>query len=57
MSPPRVDLERVNILHRHSLIPYAKYRQRAGRGDEEEVLEYATLVGNEVSQRMMLYRS
>jgi hypothetical protein len=27
------------------------------RSDAEEVIEYATLVGNRVSQKMLLYRS
>ncbi|KAM6444152.1 arginyl-tRNA--protein transferase 1 isoform 4-T4 [Liasis olivaceus] len=52
------DLDQVQILHKRTVMPYRVYkRNRKGPSDEETVQQYATLVGQACSERMLLFRS
>ncbi|XP_048361279.1 arginyl-tRNA--protein transferase 1 isoform X6 [Sphaerodactylus townsendi] len=52
------ELGRVRILHKRTVMPYSVYkRRRKGPSDEESVQQYATLVGQECSERMLLFKS
>ncbi|XP_053165043.1 arginyl-tRNA--protein transferase 1 isoform X12 [Hemicordylus capensis] len=52
------ELSRVRILHKRTVMPYSIYeRRRKGPNDEKSVQEYATLVGQACSERMLLFRS
>ncbi|XP_029109786.1 arginyl-tRNA--protein transferase 1 isoform X3 [Scleropages formosus] len=52
------NLGQVLVLHRRSVMPYAIYaRKRKGSGDEQEVQQYAGLVGQSCAERMLLYRA
>ncbi|XP_064173001.1 arginyl-tRNA--protein transferase 1 isoform X6 [Anguilla rostrata] len=52
------DLDRVLVLHRRAVMPYAAYaRKRRGPSDEREVEQYARLVGQACAERMLLYRA
>ena len=52
------ELDRVRILHKRTAMHYGVYkRRRKGPNDEESVRQYATLVGQACSERMLLFRS
>ncbi|XP_060781372.1 arginyl-tRNA--protein transferase 1 isoform X2 [Neoarius graeffei] len=52
------DLGRVLVLHKRTVMPYATYsRKRKGFSDEEEVKQYASLVGQTCAEKILLYRS
>ncbi|XP_054654003.1 arginyl-tRNA--protein transferase 1 isoform X5 [Dunckerocampus dactyliophorus] len=52
------DVGRVLVLHRRTVMPYTVYsRKRKGSTDETEVQEYATLVGQNCAERILLYRA
>ncbi|XP_015280885.1 PREDICTED: arginyl-tRNA--protein transferase 1 isoform X3 [Gekko japonicus] len=52
------ELGRVRILHKRTVMPYSVYkRRRKGPSDEESVQQYATLVGQACSERMLLFKS
>ncbi|XP_062988827.1 arginyl-tRNA--protein transferase 1 isoform X1 [Elgaria multicarinata webbii] len=52
------ELDRVWILHKRTAMRYSVYkRRRKGPSDEESVRQYATLVGQACSERMLLFRS
>uniref|UniRef100_A0A8D0BEI7 Arginyl-tRNA--protein transferase 1 n=1 Tax=Salvator merianae TaxID=96440 RepID=A0A8D0BEI7_SALMN len=52
------DLDRVWILHKRTAMRYNVYKKRRkGPSDEESVRQYATLVGQACSERMLLFRS
>ncbi|KAL4641294.1 arginyl-tRNA-protein transferase 1 isoform X2 [Arapaima gigas] len=52
------NLGQVLVLHRHSVMPYGIYtRKRKGPNDEQEVHQYAKLVGQSCAERMLLYRA
>ncbi|XP_066535262.1 arginyl-tRNA--protein transferase 1 isoform X2 [Hoplias malabaricus] len=51
------DLGRVLVLHRRTVMPYSVYaRKRKGSSDEREVEQYASLVGQTSTERVLLYR-
>lgn len=51
-------LDQVQVLHKRSVMPYRIYkRNRKGPSDEETVQQYAGLVGQACSERMLLFRS
>ncbi|XP_036915501.1 arginyl-tRNA--protein transferase 1 isoform X2 [Sturnira hondurensis] len=50
--------DRVQVFYRKAVMPYGVYRkQRRDAGDEAEVRQYAGLVGQACSERMLLFRS
>ncbi|XP_030604646.1 arginyl-tRNA--protein transferase 1 isoform X1 [Archocentrus centrarchus] len=52
------DLGRALVLYRRTVMPYAVYsRKRKGPSDEMEVQQYASLVGQDCAERILLYRS
>nr|XP_060624537.1 arginyl-tRNA--protein transferase 1 isoform X1 [Anolis sagrei ordinatus] len=52
------ELDQVRILHKRTAMRYSVYkRRRKGSNDEEIVRQYATLVGQACSERMLLFRS
>uniref|UniRef100_A0A8C6UAM4 Arginyl-tRNA--protein transferase 1 n=1 Tax=Neogobius melanostomus TaxID=47308 RepID=A0A8C6UAM4_9GOBI len=52
------DLGRAQVLYRRTVMPYAVYsRKRKGSSDEAEVKQYASLVGQDCAERILLYRS
>lgn len=52
------ELGHVRVLHKRTVMPYSVYkRRRKGQNDEESVQQYATLVGQTCSERMLLFRS
>ena len=52
------DVGRALVLYRRTVMPYAAYsRKRKGSSDETEVQQYATLVGQECAERILLYRA
>ncbi|KAJ8250712.1 hypothetical protein COCON_G00226340 [Conger conger] len=52
------DLGRVLVLYRRAAMPYAAYaRKRRGSSDEQQVQQYAGLVGQVCAQRILLYRA
>ncbi|XP_061693213.1 arginyl-tRNA--protein transferase 1 isoform X4 [Syngnathoides biaculeatus] len=52
------DVGRVLVLHRRTVMPYSVYcRKQKGSGDETEVKEYATLVGQNCAEKILLYRA
>lgn len=52
------DLGRALVLYKRGLMPYAVYsRKRKGCSDEEEMRQYASLVGQNCAERILLYRS
>lgn len=52
------DLGRALVLHRRTVMPYAAYaRKRKGSSDEKEVEHYASLVGQNCAERILLYRA
>ncbi|KAL1787533.1 arginyl-tRNA-protein transferase 1 isoform X2 [Sigmodon hispidus] len=51
------DLDRLRVLHRRSAMPYGVYKNYQEDPNEEAlVLEYANLVGQKCSERMLLFR-
>ncbi|KAM3606781.1 uncharacterized protein V6R79_023151 [Siganus canaliculatus] len=52
------DVGRVLVLYKRTVMPYAAYsRKRKGSSDETEVRQYASLVGQDCTERILLYRS
>lgn len=52
------NLGRALVLYKRGLMPYAVYsRKRKGCSDEEEMRQYASLVGQICAERILLYRS
>ncbi|XP_056903745.1 arginyl-tRNA--protein transferase 1 isoform X4 [Takifugu flavidus] len=52
------DLGRALVLYKRGLMPYAVYsRKRKGCSDEDEMRQYASLVGQNCVERILLYRS
>ncbi|MED6280310.1 hypothetical protein CHARACLAT_009449 [Characodon lateralis] len=52
------DIGRALVLHKRTVMPYAIYsRKRKGPSDEAEVQQYASLVGQDCVERILLYRS
>ncbi|XP_067996500.1 arginyl-tRNA--protein transferase 1 isoform X5 [Melanerpes formicivorus] len=52
------ELGRVRVLHKRTVMPYSVYkRRRKGPSDEASVRQYASLVGQACSERMLLFRS
>ncbi|XP_064320379.1 arginyl-tRNA--protein transferase 1 isoform X3 [Phalacrocorax carbo] len=52
------ELGRVKILHKRTMMSYSVYKKRRkGPSDEASVQQYASLVGQTCSERMLLFRS
>ncbi|XP_061857338.1 arginyl-tRNA--protein transferase 1 isoform X6 [Colius striatus] len=52
------ELGRVKVLHKRTMMPYSVYKKRRkGPSDEASVQQYASLVGQSCSERMLLFRS
>uniref|UniRef100_A0AAV2JKY4 Arginyl-tRNA--protein transferase 1 n=1 Tax=Knipowitschia caucasica TaxID=637954 RepID=A0AAV2JKY4_KNICA len=52
------DVGRAMVLYKRTVMPYAVYcRKRKGSSDEEEVKQFASLVGQFCAERILLYRS
>uniref|UniRef100_A0A8C8SFZ6 Arginyl-tRNA--protein transferase 1 n=1 Tax=Pelusios castaneus TaxID=367368 RepID=A0A8C8SFZ6_9SAUR len=52
------ELGRVRVLHKRIVMPYDIYKKRRkGPSDEANVQQYASLVGQTCSERMLLFRS
>ncbi|XP_062436410.1 arginyl-tRNA--protein transferase 1 isoform X2 [Rhea pennata] len=52
------ELGRVRVLHKRTIMPYSIYKKkRKGPSDEASVQQYASLVGQACSERMLLFRS
>ncbi|XP_050191982.1 arginyl-tRNA--protein transferase 1 isoform X4 [Myiozetetes cayanensis] len=52
------ELGRVRVLHKRTVMPYSVYKKRRkGPSDEANVQQYASLVGQTCSERMLLFRS
>ncbi|XP_064000306.1 arginyl-tRNA--protein transferase 1 isoform X1 [Pogoniulus pusillus] len=52
------ELGRVRVLHKRTVMPYSVYKKRRkGPSDEASVQQYASLVGQACSERMLLFRS
>ncbi|XP_039995346.1 arginyl-tRNA--protein transferase 1 isoform X4 [Xiphias gladius] len=52
------DVNRALVLYRRAVMPYAAYsRKRKGSSDETEVQQYASLVGQDCAERILLYRA
>lgn len=52
------DVGRALVLYRRTVMPYAAYtRKRKGSSDEAEVKQYASLVGQDCVERILLYRA
>ncbi|XP_039337103.1 arginyl-tRNA--protein transferase 1 isoform X6 [Mauremys reevesii] len=52
------ELGRVRVLHKRTVIPYSMYKKRRkGPSDEASVQQYASLVGQTCSERMLLFRN
>ncbi|XP_047207695.1 arginyl-tRNA--protein transferase 1 isoform X5 [Girardinichthys multiradiatus] len=52
------DIGRTLVLHKRTVMPYTIYsRKRKGPSDEAEVQQYASLVGQDCVERILLYRS
>uniref|UniRef100_A0A8B9S6U9 Arginyl-tRNA--protein transferase 1 n=1 Tax=Apteryx owenii TaxID=8824 RepID=A0A8B9S6U9_APTOW len=52
------ELGRVRVLHKGTIMPYSVYKKRRkGPSDEASVHQYASLVGQTCSERMLLFRS
>ncbi|XP_017761459.1 PREDICTED: arginyl-tRNA--protein transferase 1 [Eufriesea mexicana] len=56
-----VDIRKVLVLHRQIAMPYEIYKRKAHQTitqeEEDEIKEYASLVGMKCAQRLLLYRS
>ncbi|KAK8736417.1 hypothetical protein OTU49_004992, partial [Cherax quadricarinatus] len=54
----QVDISKIRVLYRQDLMRYGRYHAlNPGADDEEEVREYATLVGAKCAYSLFLYRS
>lgn len=53
------DPDRVRVLYRRSALPYGVYKKNHQEDPREEVavLEYANLVGQKCSERILLFRN
>ncbi|XP_016526692.1 arginyl-tRNA--protein transferase 1 isoform X1 [Poecilia formosa] len=52
------DVGRALVLHKRTVMPYIVYSCKfKGRSDKAEVQEYASLVGQDCAERILLYRS
>ncbi|KAK7925457.1 hypothetical protein WMY93_007767 [Mugilogobius chulae] len=52
------DVGRALVLYKRTVMPYMVYcRKRKGSSDEAEVKQYASLVGQDCAERILLYRS
>uniref|UniRef100_H3ARU3 Arginyl-tRNA--protein transferase 1 n=1 Tax=Latimeria chalumnae TaxID=7897 RepID=H3ARU3_LATCH len=52
------DLSKVLVLYKRTVMGYGVYKKRQkGQSDEATVRQYASLVGQKVAERMLLYRS
>ncbi|XP_051936443.1 arginyl-tRNA--protein transferase 1 isoform X3 [Hippocampus zosterae] len=52
------DVGRALVLHRRTVMPYAVYsRKQKGSRDETDVIEFASLVGQNCAERILLYRA
>ncbi|XP_073210294.1 arginyl-tRNA--protein transferase 1 isoform X7 [Lepidochelys kempii] len=52
------ELGQVRVLHKRTVMPYSVYKKRwKGPSDETSVQQYASLVGQTCSERMLLFRS
>uniref|UniRef100_A0A674K0X6 Arginyl-tRNA--protein transferase 1 n=1 Tax=Terrapene triunguis TaxID=2587831 RepID=A0A674K0X6_9SAUR len=52
------ELGRVRVLHKRIVMPYSMYKKRRkGPSDEASIQQYASLVGQTCSERMLLFRS
>ncbi|KAM6916023.1 arginyl-tRNA--protein transferase 1 isoform 2-T2 [Xenentodon cancila] len=52
------DVGRALVLHRRTVMPYAVYSHKPkGASDEKEVQQYASLVGQDCAERILLFRS
>ncbi|XP_012672549.2 arginyl-tRNA--protein transferase 1 isoform X2 [Clupea harengus] len=52
------ELGRALVLYRRTVMPYAAYaRKRKGSSDEQEVEQYAQLIGQPCAERILLYRA
>ncbi|XP_042673951.1 arginyl-tRNA--protein transferase 1 isoform X4 [Centrocercus urophasianus] len=52
------ELGRVRVLHKRTIMPYSVYKKRRkGPSDEASIQQYASLVGQTCSERMLLFRS
>ncbi|XP_062071021.1 arginyl-tRNA--protein transferase 1 isoform X7 [Lepus europaeus] len=50
--------DRLQVFHKKAIVPYGVYRrQRKDPSEEAAVLQYASLVGQACSERMLLFRS
>ncbi|XP_055976919.1 arginyl-tRNA--protein transferase 1 isoform X1 [Sorex fumeus] len=51
--------ERLQVFHRKAILPYGEYRAQQPQAADEEaaVLQYAELVGQKCSERMLLFRN
>lgn len=52
-----VSISEVLVLWHHSAMPYRVYHARCQEDDSAEVMQYAQLVGNKCTRRMLLIRS
>ncbi|KAM6185936.1 arginyl-tRNA--protein transferase 1 isoform 1-T1 [Rhynchocyon petersi] len=53
-----VEPDRLQVLHRKAIMPYGMYRkQQKDPSEEVTVLQYASLVGQRCSERMLLFRN
>ncbi|XP_015586969.1 arginyl-tRNA--protein transferase 1 [Cephus cinctus] len=52
-----VNIQKVSVLYRETIMLYPSYSQRSKVKDEDEVREYAALVGMKCAQSLLLYRS
>ena len=51
------DLSRVMILYKRTVMPYAAYcRKRRGSSDQEQVEQYAALLGQTCAESILMYR-
>ncbi|XP_060027132.1 arginyl-tRNA--protein transferase 1 isoform X4 [Erinaceus europaeus] len=50
--------DRLRVFHKKAVLPYGVYKkQRKDAGEEATVLQYASLVGQQCSERMLLFRN
>lgn len=52
------DPDRLQVFHKKAIMPYGVYKkQQKDPGEEAAVLQYARLVGQTCSERMLLFRN
>ncbi|XP_023660117.1 arginyl-tRNA--protein transferase 1 isoform X3 [Paramormyrops kingsleyae] len=52
------NMDQALVLHQRSVMPYRIYKRKCrGSTDEQEVVQYARLVGQACAERMLLYRA